>query len=198
MKLLLVAAFWSVAAAGFVQPTPRMRGLFLACFFGLLVASGLTHVSAWPFFTWDMWHRVESSTADWWELSLVDSTGEEWRYDFAAVPPAGAPALETKCGRLLLEEPGRAPDVAQWLLERARLLRDSPGEIRPQWWSTDLGFLPVGPAPRESWPSWSRDAARPGEFIALVARKRRVHFSQGDVPARDETVEEKRFPWTGS
>ena len=145
-----------------------------------------------------MWHRVEAPSRDYPEVWLVDSEGNEWRYDYAAVPPGNAPALEDECGKMLLERPDLAPGLANWLLVRARMLRDNPREIYPQWWSSVLGFLPVGPAPRESVASWSVGKRRPAEFMELLVRKQRIHFSTPGVPVHIETLNERRFAWTGS
>jgi len=199
IRLGVIAIFWAVTAAACLRPTPRMRSLFLATFFSLLIPCGLSHRPLWPFFPWDMWDDVEPPFMDWREISLVDATSREWRYDFAAVPPACPAIIERKCGMILLEPDDRAPQLAAWLLHRARRLRDSPADIRPRWWSTDLGFLPVGPAARESCRGWSADASlRPAEFVELVVRKKRVHFSTRSAAAREEMLEERRFRWTGS
>jgi hypothetical protein len=199
IKIGLISLFWVFTAVACLRPTPRMRVLFLAAFFGLLIPCGLSHRTAWPFFPWDMWCHVTPPALEWSEISLVDAVNREWRYDFAAVPPACPTIIERRCGTILLEQPDRAPLLAEWLLERAGKLRESPAAIEPRWWCTEPGLLPVGPAARESCAGWASDpASHPAEFVALVVRKKRVHFSTRSAAARQETVSEKRFPCTGS
>lgn len=198
IRLGVIAIFWVITAVACCRPTPRMRSMFLSTFFSLLISCGLSHSPLWPFFPWDMWDDVEPAFMDWREVSLVDATSREWRYDFSAIPPACPAIIERKCGMILLDSDDRATSLAAWLLRRARTLRDSPMDIRPQWWSTDLGFLPVGPAARESCRGWSSDTSSwPSEFVEIVVRRKRVHFSTRFVAAREETLEEKRFQWNG-
>lgn len=199
VTLAAIAIFWTVAAGACLRPTPWMRGIFLVAFFSLLLVCGLSYRLVWPFFSWDMWSRVRAAYGDWTEIALVDSTGREWLYDFSVLAPATPTIIETACGVILLGQGEKAPGLAEWLLHRARALRDSSRIVDPRWWSNDLGFLPVGPAARESCEGWASDpAARPADFVELLVRKRRVHFSTRSAPVRQEIIEEKRFPWTGS
>jgi len=198
-QLALLAIFWIIVAVATLRPTPRTRAAFLVAFFGLLIPYGLSHRKAWPFFSWDMWCHVEPPAVNLFEISLVDADAREWRYDFSAVPPACPAIIERQCGLILLERPDTGPPVAEWLLRQARTLRVSPAAIRPQWWSTELGFLPVGPAARESCGGWASDpSSRPAEFVELLVRKKRVRFSTRSDGARFEVIAEKRFPWSGS
>lgn len=199
VKFAVIAAFWAIAVVACLRPTSQTQRVFLASFFGLMVPCGLSHGSAWPFFAWDMWAFVSPSHVDWSEILLVDSADQEWRYDFSAVPPASPTIIEGKCSGILMEHGEKASQVAQWLLRRARLLREAPTQINPRWWTTDLGFLPVGPASRESCAGWASDpTAKPAEFVELVVKKRRLYFSTPAAPARQEIIAEKRFPWIGS
>jgi len=198
-KLLVASIFWIVVATATLRPSSRVRALFLTSFFGLLIACGFSHQSVWPFFAWDMWCHVVPPAVECFEISLVDADSREWRYDFSAVPPACPAIIEPKCGAILLGQPDKAPFVAEWLLRRARKLRESPAGIEPRWWCTDLGLLPVGPASRESCRGWaSEPSSRPAEFVALVVRKKRVRFSTDSADAAFEVIAETRFPWTGS
>ncbi len=198
-KLFIISIFWIVVAAATLRPSSRLRTLFLASFFGLLIPCGLSHQSIWPFFAWDMWCRLVPPAVECFEISLVDADSREWRYDFSAVPPACPAIIEQKCGAILLGQPDKAPCVAEWLLRRAHELRDSPAGIEPRWWCTDLGLLPVGPASRESCSGWaSEPSSRPAEFVALVVRKKRARFSTRSDDAGFDVIAETRFPWTGS
>lgn len=199
LKLVMIASFWVIVAFTTLRSTPRMRSLFLAAFFGLMIPCGLSHQKVWPFFAWDMWCYVEPPTIEFLEISLIDSDSREWRYDFSAVPPASPAIIEQRCGKILLAQADKGPLIAEWLLQRARTLRVSPEEIQPNWWSKELGFLPVGPAARESCSGWASDPlSRPAEFVALVVRKKRVRFSTRSNDAHAEIIAEKRFPWKDS
>lgn len=197
-KLLMITAFWLITGTAFLWPTRHMRACFLACFFSLLIACGLSHRIVWPFFAWDMWCTVRPASMTWADILLVDDKGQEWRYDVSAVPPATPAIFSGFVGRILLGSSEDARPLAEWLLNRAQTLRASPADFHPQWWFTDLGFFPVGPAPRESCTGWSRDpSATPTEFVELVVRERRVHFSHPPHPATEELISERRYPWTG-
>ena len=176
-----------------------MRRAFLAVFFGFMTTAGLSQEVYWPFYSWDMWDRLEPASIEKHDLVLVDAAGKEWRYDVSAVPPTSPAFFKETCGRILLEQPDKADSLATWLLTRARKLRDDPVGFRPRWWATDFGFLPVGPAARESCAGWSREMSEwPAEFVEVIVRRHRIVFSTRDARMRREPLEEKRFPWTGS
>ena len=199
LKSLIIVSFWVFTGVAFLRPNPRIRMAFLVVFFGLMIPIGLSHRILWPFYCWDMWDRVEPPSVDYPEIWLIDTEGNEWRYDFSAVPPATSAGFEKNCGSTILERADLAPGLAKWLLVRARALQSNPREIHPQWWSPALSFLPVGPASRESCAGWSlRRDQRPTEFVGLRVRRQRIHFSTLDRSVQIETLEERTFPWTGS
>ena len=193
-KLTLIAVFWIVTAAAVLRPTRSMRAAFLVTFFALLTSVGLAKSVVWPFYAWDMWHLVQPEQFDNSLIALVDANGKEWRYDVSAVPPTSPSILEEAFGSMLLGHGGRADTLAHWLLRRANVLRDATADIRPRWWSTQFGFLPVGPTARESLAGWSTaKGPRPAEFVELVVRRRRVRFSTPYAPIRMSTTDERRF-----
>jgi len=163
---------------------PRVRKSFVAVFFaGLLVVNLAPFPSLLPFSHLHKYTGTSSNPTTYYDVYLVDSDGDELRYDGSAAPPAGT---LIRFGRGIAAEypASKANATAAHLFDRGQSYR---GRIE-----AGRGIEPyVDFPPHALGYHWDRERlAEYDEFVALRVYHVELRYTESglDIERRDRTL----------
>jgi hypothetical protein len=192
---VLVASVFVASVVGVVlavrhSEDPRVRKSFVAIFFvGLLTVNVYPASPLLPFSHLHKYTGESSNPTTYYEIYVVDESGDELRYDGNAAPPAGFLARFATAITTDYSEP-KAKSAAEYLLKRAIAYRQRIEDGR--------GVAPhVDFPPHALGDSWDeKTLARHGEFVALRIYRVELRYAESglSVESRDRTLAARLTP----
>lgn len=184
--------FWLATLVAFVLARRRIaRTAYLGFFLFALILPGLAggHLWLWPFYTWHLWGGIQPRQAEYYELYVVDGSGQRFLYDRKAIPPILDTQMHDLARRLLQLPPGESADeLTTFLLQKANARRSLllAGDPRPPF--------PAFPS-RQLSRGWDAELlAHAGPFDRVLARRMFCTFSPDARQVDVVLVEERLFP----